>query len=95
MSSLNKELGATYELVFAASVEAFLMQVRGARAVRVVAVTSGGTAPAADSEDYFLISNQSGHTNALGRVGLEGMDLYMRANSNKDTAFVVGSPLTA
>ncbi len=82
--STRKELGQSYELVFAADVDAFLAQVIGARQVRVVAVESGGAAPADDSVDYFVLSSAVGGTNAIGRPGLEGADIYMR--SNQDTA---------
>ena len=93
MASKIKELGQSYELVFTAAVTEFLAQARGARSVRVVAVESGAAAPADDSSDYFKISNQAGGTNAIGRHGMDNQDIYMRSDSDKDKAYITGSPL--
>lgn len=92
MSSKLETLDQSYKLMAAASVTSFLAQVKGNRAVRVATVDDGGSSPASDTQDYFLITNKVGQAPGLTRVGLEGQDVYMRSHSNREDASVVINP---
>ena len=82
-----KELTQTYELIFSAAVETFLVQCKSIVPVRVVSVVSETNAPDDDESGYINLL----HNKVLTREGLEGLDLYMRSDSDTKNAYIVAS----